>query len=345
MTTNLTVLVAGSTGMLGSKIISALLDKGNIDVRAMVRSTHDSNEENHKKIDAMQTKGAAIVEGDLMQPETLLRVCEGVDVVVSAISNNEVTVPGQKNLIDAAKQQGVKRFIPSDYSVDYRKLDYGDNDNLDMRKQVFEYLQQSDLNYTLILNGAFMNYIPYMPQFDLEHQTFQYWGDGETPLDFTTPDDTAKYVAEAVSDPELVNTALEVAGDVMTSKQLKAAYEEATGKQLKEKPLGSVEEMKAWIAAKKSSASSPVEYVIQQYEYTMVSGKGKLDHIQNDRYSHIKPTTIKQFLRQGSVRGSSHGIDPGIFQEVIASKSIREVNWQLLLQSSHSLILRSEYMS
>ncbi|MDZ8092618.1 MAG: NmrA family NAD(P)-binding protein [Nostoc sp. DedQUE05] len=39
-------------------------------------------------------------------------------MVVSAIGNNDVTVPGQKNLIDAAKQQGVKRFIPSDYSVD-----------------------------------------------------------------------------------------------------------------------------------------------------------------------------------------------------------------------------------
>ena len=299
--TTLTVLVVGSTGMLGSKIVSALLDKGTIHVKAMVRSSNDSNEENRQKIEAMKAKGAAIIEGNLMQPETLLPVCEGVDVVVSAVGNNEVTVPGQKNLIDAAKQQGIKRFIPSDYSVDYRKLDYGDNDNLDMRKQVFEYLQQSGLEYTLILNGAFMDNVgtPYMPQFDLEHQTFQYWGDGETPLDFTTTDDTAKYVAEAVSDPELVNRALEVAGEVLTAKQLKAAYEEATGNKLTAKPLGSVEELKAWIAAKKPSASSPVEYVPQQYEYTMVSGKGKLDNLQNDRYPQIKPMTIKQFLSQG----------------------------------------------
>jgi hypothetical protein len=37
-----------------------------------------------------------------MEPETLLRVCEDVDVMVSAVGNNQV-VPGQKNLIDAAK--------------------------------------------------------------------------------------------------------------------------------------------------------------------------------------------------------------------------------------------------
>ena len=300
MTAKPTVLVVGSTGMLGTKIISALLDKKTTNVKAMVRPNSDSDTENREKIEQMKAKGATIVEGDLMKPETLLQVCEGVDVVVSAVGNNQVTVPGQKNLIDAAKQQNVKRFIPSDYSVDYRKLDYGDNDNLDMRKQVFEYLQQSGLEYTLILNGAFMDNVgtPYMPQFDFDHNTFQYWGDGETPLDFTTTDDTAKYVAEAVSDPDLANTALEVAGDVLTAKQLKAAYEEATGNKLKEKPLGSVEELKAWIAAKKPSANSPVDYVPQQYEYTMVSGKGKLDNIQSDRYPHIKPLTVREYLQQ-----------------------------------------------
>lgn len=300
MATKPTVLVVGSTGMLGTKIVSALLEKGATHVKAMVRSTSDSNEQNRQKMEQMKAKGVSLVEGDLMKPETLLQVCAGVDVVVSAVGNNQVTVPGQKNLIDAAKQQRVKRFIPSDYSVDYRKLDYGDNDNLDMRKEVFEYLQQSGLEYTLILNGAFMDNVgtPYMPQFDFEHHAFQYWGDGETPLDFTTTDDTAKYVAEAVSDPELANTALEVAGDVLTAKQLLAAYEEATGKTLEQKPLGTVEELKAWIAAKKLSANSPVEYIPQQYEYAMVSGKGKLDNIQSDRYPNIKPLTMRQYIQQ-----------------------------------------------
>lgn len=188
----------------------------------------------------MNALGAAIVEGDLMKPETLLQVCEGVDVVVSAVGNNQATVPGQKNLIDAAKQQGVKRFIPSDYSVDYRKLDYGDNDNLDMRKEVFEYLQLMGLKYTLILNGAFMDNVgtPYMPQFDFENNAFQYWSDGETPLDFTTTDDTAKYVAEAVSDPDLENTALEITGEVLTAKQLKAEARRGDGQQAGFKAIG-----------------------------------------------------------------------------------------------------------
>jgi NmrA-like family len=209
------------------------------------------------------------------------------------------------------------RFIPSDYSVDYRKLDYGDNDNLDKRKEVFEYLQQSGLEYTLVLNGAFMDNVgtPYMPQFDLEHNTFQYWGDGETPLDFSTTDDTAKYVAEAVSDRELANAALEVAGDVLTTKQLKAAYEEATGNKLQENPLGSVAELQAWIAAKKPSASSPVEYVPPQYEYTMVSGKGKLD----SRKREATPTHSKRSLSSHQTANS----------QTIFEQKRRFITWQI----------------
>ena len=201
------------------------------------------------------------------------------------------------------KKAGSQRFIPSDYSVDYRKLDYGDNDNLDMRKEVFEYLQQSGLEYTLILNGAFMDNIgtPYAAQFDLDNGVFQYWGDGETPLDYTTTDDTAKYVAEAVSDQNLANTALEVVGEVLSNKQLVAAYQDATGKKLQEKQLGSVEDLKAWIEQKKPSANSPVEYIPQQYEYVMVSGKGKLDNIQNSRYPNIKPLTLRQYLKQANL--------------------------------------------
>lgn len=295
-----TVLVIGSTGMLGTKIVNALLAKGETEVRAMVRPGSYEKKKNRQFIDNLKAKGAIVVEGDLMKPESLLPICEGVDVLVSAVGNDAVTVPGQKNAIDAAKQQGVKRFIPSDYSVDYRKLDYGDNDNLDLRKEVFAYLQASGLEYTLILNGGFMDIIPtpFMPQFDLKEGIFRYWGDGETLVDMTSTEDTAKYVAEAVSDRGLANTALEIAGEVLSMQDLVRAYEEVHQQKLKVECLGSVDELKTWIEEKKQTASSPIEYLPQQYEYAMVSGKGKLDNLQNSRYPHIKPLTVKQYIER-----------------------------------------------
>ena len=118
----MTVLVVGSTRILDSKIVAAVLDKGTVEVKAMVRSSNDSHQEQRQKIDEMKVKSAGIVEGDLMKGETLLRICAKVDVIVSAVCKNEVTVLGEKKWIDAATKQGVKRFIPCDYSVDYRKL-------------------------------------------------------------------------------------------------------------------------------------------------------------------------------------------------------------------------------
>jgi len=69
--------------MLGSKIVAAVSDKGTVEVKAMVRSSNDSShEEKRQKIDEMKAKGAGLVEGDLMKPETLLRPCAEVDVIV-----------------------------------------------------------------------------------------------------------------------------------------------------------------------------------------------------------------------------------------------------------------------
>lgn len=83
MADKLAALVLGSTGVLGTKIVKALLDKGEAQVRAMIRpGSYDKHSED---IDAMKAKGAIIIEGDSIEPDTLLSVCEGVDVVVSAI--------------------------------------------------------------------------------------------------------------------------------------------------------------------------------------------------------------------------------------------------------------------
>ena len=102
----MTVLVVGSTRILGSKIVAAVLDKGTVEVKAMVRSSNDSHEEKRQNIDEIKAKGAEIVEGDLIKPETLLRACAEVDVIVSAVGNNDVTVLGQKNWIGCCQTAG-----------------------------------------------------------------------------------------------------------------------------------------------------------------------------------------------------------------------------------------------
>jgi nucleoside-diphosphate-sugar epimerase len=305
-----TVLIAGITGILGSKIASTILDKGVMKVKGLIRSNNISDKK-QQQLDDLKAKKVVFVEGDLFDQQSLTEACREVEIIVSAIKGSshqtnlyreDIVLSGQLNLLEAAMSNGVKRFVPSDYSVDYFKLDLGDNYNLDFRIKFAEVLKQSGLEYTFILNGAFteVQLSPFAKLFDFEVGTFSYWGDGEQLCDFTTYDDTAKYIAEAIADPQMVNEALKVAGDVLTMKQLLATFEEVKGKKLVEKRLGSVDDLKAWIAKTKQKSLSPLEYIPEQYHYTMVSGKGKLDELDNARYPHIKPTTVKQFISQGN---------------------------------------------
>ena len=294
-------LVVGATGMLGGQIAQAIAQKGDITVRAMVRTVNTSDPDKQKTLDALSTSGIELVEGDLLQPSSLPAVCEGVDTVVSAISGDkELTVTDKINLIKAAEAQNVQRMIPSDYALDYRKLDWGDNYNLDMRKQVKEALEESKLSYTVVLNGVFTDTLfwpDFLNIFDYKTNTFNYWGNGETLFDTTTVADTARYVAEAVADSSLSNSTVEVAGTVLSMKQLGKTYEDVTGKQLTYNCLGSVDDLVYWIEKTKPIASSPYEYLPQQYLLAMVSGKGKLDRQDNERYPNIHPASVADYVR------------------------------------------------
>jgi uncharacterized protein YbjT (DUF2867 family) len=299
-----TVLIIGITGGLGNKIASAILDKGAMNVKALVRAGSQN------KIVPLSDRGVTIAEGDLSNRDSLLKACEGVDIVVSAVrggrsetDEKEIVLLGQQKLIEAAKAQGVKRFVPSDYAYDYFKLNPGDNYNLDFRRKIADILLDSGMGYTFILNSAFTEVLfsPFFKLFDFKTGTFSYWGDGETSFATTTMDDTAKYVAEAIADPEMANRPLKIAGDILTLKQLCATYEEVKGKQLEVKHLGSAEDLKNWIAKTKQNATSHYEYLAEQYLYSIAIGKGSLDKLDNDRYPHIHSTTVKAYLSQADL--------------------------------------------
>jgi nucleoside-diphosphate-sugar epimerase len=310
MSSQSTVLIIGITGVLGGKIAAAILDKGGMQVKGLVRSLSPDRQQ---KLQNLTQRGVEWIEGDLFDAASLDRACKGIDIVVSAAKGNvsqktgiyreDIILSGQLNLLEAALTNGITRFIPSDYSVDHSNLDLGDNYNLDLRKKFAEVIKPSGMNYTFIFNGAFpeVQLSRFGGLFDFDAQTFSYWGDGEQPCDFTTYDDTAKYVAEAIADPDLSNKSLKVAGDVLTMKQFLSVYQETTGKKLKEQQLGTVAELKAWIEKTKLTARSPFKYLMQQYHYTMVSSKGKLDRLDNDRYPHIHPTTVGQFIKQSGL--------------------------------------------
>ena len=237
MSTKPTVLIVGVTGALGAKIAHAILDKGAMDVKALVRSSS----QNKPIVAGLVDRGMLIAQGDLFDLPSLQKACDGATAVISTVkgtfdetSEREIILDGQLNLIKAAESAGVQRFIPSDFSVNYFNVEREDNFNLDLRIQIAGALKQSRLQPTFVLNGVFTEVLlsPFLKVVDLKSGVFRYWGEGETPFDTTTYDDTAKYVAEAIADPEMVDRPLQIAGDVLMLKQLHATYETVTGTNL-----------------------------------------------------------------------------------------------------------------
>ena len=286
--------------MLGSQIADALLANGQSHVRALVRDLPSKA----AALEPLVSRGLELVEGDVTRPETLPAAVSGVHVVISALNNQpELIIAGQTNLLRAAEAAGtVTRFVPSDFSGDFRKLQLGDNYNLDMRIRFHEVLAKSPIPYTSILNGAFYEviYAPFLELFDFRNNTFRYWGDRDQKMDFTHTSDAARYTALAALDSGLANQSMNVAGAELSYGELHEAFTRATGRRLNEVRMGSIADLQAEIRRRQATATQPWAYLGLQYIYMMASGLGKLDPVMNGRYPEIRPMPIGDFLRENA---------------------------------------------
>ena len=101
------ILVTGASGFVGRHVVQALLSEGK-DVRALVRDP--------KKGAAL---GCELVAGDMTDAASLRRAVEGVEAVIHLVAVRQgeeekfqrVMVQGGRDLVDAAREAGVGRFV------------------------------------------------------------------------------------------------------------------------------------------------------------------------------------------------------------------------------------------
>ena len=294
-----TILIVGVTGMLGHRIAAAMLARRDCVARALIRPGGYQGEK-ARRLDELRGRGLQTAEGDLLAPPTLPAACRGVDAIVSAVEGGEeVIVGGQTNLIEAADKENVPRMIPSDFSVDPYKLDHDEHASLALRKRTHKAFRGKQVKSTSILQGTFMEAAvnPILELVDWDRRTITYWGDGEQPCDFISMTDAAKYTAAAALDDGLSGRLLRVTGDVLTMRDLHALLEEFVGRKLEAQLAGSIEDLRRIIdERKRQDPADQYAYSCYEYVWTMVSGKGKLHPLDNDRYPDIRPITMREFL-------------------------------------------------
>ena len=290
---NPAIVVAGASGQLGQRIISVLLSRG-VQPRALVRA-------GSKVPDGIS--GARIVPVDYNNVQTLIEACNGADCVISALSGlQDVIIHAQASLLRAAVKAGVRRFIPSDFCIDYTQLPEGSNRNLDLRRTFRQQLDSAPIAATSIFNGMFTDLLlKEAPLIQKGMKRVLYWGNRDQLLDFTTMDDTAAYTAMAAMESHTPRF-LRIAGDALSSRGLQEAASRATGQQYKLTRIGGLGLFKAMIRITKTLAPQPKEvfppWQGMQYMHNMYTGLPKLQPLDNDRYPDMHWTTVEDVLRK-----------------------------------------------
>ena len=127
-------LVTGGAGFIGSNLCEAILKLG-----CKVRCLDDLSTGKQKNVDMFSShKNYEFVKGDIKDLETCMQACKGVDYVLNQAAWGSVprsiemplfycanNIQGTLNMMEAARQNGVKKFVyASSSSV------YGDEPNL-----------------------------------------------------------------------------------------------------------------------------------------------------------------------------------------------------------------------
>ncbi|RDW21454.1 LPS biosynthesis protein WbpP [Oceanobacillus arenosus] len=127
-------LVTGSAGFIGSNLVEAILKLG-YKVKGLDNLSTGKRENVEEFID---NPNYEFIEGDIRDLDTCMKACEGVDYVLNQAAwgsvprsiemplfYEEVNIKGTLNMMEAARQSGVKKFVyASSSSV------YGDEPNL-----------------------------------------------------------------------------------------------------------------------------------------------------------------------------------------------------------------------
>jgi uncharacterized protein YbjT (DUF2867 family) len=229
------ILVTGASGFIGSYIVKRLVQQ-NKPVRTMLRSRR--NAESEGRLAGLDIEW---VEGDVNQTESLLQAVQGVDAVIhlAAIAvekggrtYEKINYVGTVNLVDAAKEAGVRRFLNmsqlgADSSLPYRFLA--------SKGRAQEYVAASGLNWTAFrpsvvwgpedeFANTFARLVPITPLI------FPIVGDENAKFQPVWVEDVAECFTTALDDDSTIGKEYELGGpEILTLEEIERRILKALG--------------------------------------------------------------------------------------------------------------------
>jgi uncharacterized protein YbjT (DUF2867 family) len=249
------ILVVGSTGFLGGEICHRLTSQGKT-VRGLVRATS-----NPERVAALKAWGVETILGDLRDPASLAKACQGVETVITTATTTISMQPGdsipvtdqqgQLDLVKAARQASVKQFIMVSIP-----LKSEDSPLTTAKRTVEKAIIESGMTYTILCPCIFMEgWLSPALGFDYPNAKASIFGDGHAKNQFISLGDVAQFAVESVSNPATRNQVLEL-GQPRTASFLDVVriFEERGGKSF---DLQFVPE--AALAAQRAATTDPLQ--------------------------------------------------------------------------------------
>ena len=299
-----TVLLAGATGMLGGRIAHHLLEQPGARLRLLLRPGSLATPAKRDAVAPLLDRGAEVAEGDLSDYASLDRATQGIDVVVSAVQGGpEVVVEGQVALAEAAKRNGARRILPSDFGLDLFKATPGEHPAFDMRRVADERIAATGLEQVNVLQGAFMDLFgPGFGPIDYGAGAVSFWGDGTRPIEVTSVEDTARMAARVALDRAVPGGKFAFAGDRLSMLGATEVVEARTGRRFERRSLGSEADLRAAMAEAAKDRSDPFKAVMLAYWLYMLNGQTALSDLQNDRYPDLELERFTAFAARSLPR-------------------------------------------
>jgi len=289
----LPILIVGATGNLGSLITRKCLNNPNFLVNTLV---FESNKDNCL-CEEVSKAGGKCIQADITKPETFRGVTKGIHTVISAVlGDRNVLWEGQCNLLKDSIENGVKRFVPSDFTIDVWNLPQGENCFIDQHLNFRKRLEQSNVKGLYFSNGVLMeSYFWFARKYG-----FNYFGDINQKINLTAQEDVAEVVALAISNRERFGD-VRYYGSSMSTRELTDLYNMISGEKLEPKCLGSLEDLKnrkAENCGKDMGMDLLCSFLLPLYD-----GRGLIKDTNINDIGQVKLMNVEEFLKRSQQKG------------------------------------------
>ncbi|UKZ74531.1 hypothetical protein TrVFT333_002201 [Trichoderma virens FT-333] len=287
--------IAGLTGKFAQCVAKELYANHNVTLKGFCRSPQKLPQL------AMEKYKIDVIQGQFDDEAAVQKFVQGTDIVICCyFGDPDVMTRGQKILIDACVKEGVPRYLPSDFAVDYTKIPAGELFPKESAKIIRNYLVEQKLAGVHVLVGGLIEtfWSEFFQIFDSHAQTISYWGTGDEKWDLTTYETATAYVAALAVDKN-ASGVFRFRGDCKSVFEIKKIYEEVYQSPLRLQPLGSLGEL--YSTVKKEFGKDPnnvMAWAPGCFAYWCTNGVAHLgDKLDNEKYPEVIPNNMEEFLK------------------------------------------------